>query len=433
MEIYSWGRFPRITAEIVAPRSVDEAKNLLKTKKVITPRGLGRSYGDSSLGDTVVVTDNLTSFIDFDDKTGVLTCQAGVSLDEILTVFVSRGWFLPVTPGTRFVTVGGAIACDVHGKNHHVEGSFSDHVLEMTILLSDGTEVVASPTENSDLFHATCGGMGLTGLILDAQIKLKPISSSLIEETTYKCSNLDEVIARFEETKDATYSVAWIDCLATGKKLGRSLLMVGEHATEGELVAHKRKAIPVPFEFPAFLMNKFTMSLFNFAYYHKALRKVHTHKVPYAPFFYPLDIASNWNKLYGKPGFVQYQFVLPFSAGVEGLREVLTRIAASGKGSMLAVLKIFGKGNENHLSFPYEGYTLALDFKVEDKLFPLLEELDRIVLSHGGRLYLTKDSRMSEETFKVSYPRWEEFEDVRKKYQAQEHFASLQSERLGLS
>lgn len=300
-------------------------------------------------------------------------------------------------------------------------------------MLADGTIVTASRTENEELFHATAGGMGLTGVILDAQIKLKAITSSLIEETTYKCANLDEVIARFEETKDATYSVAWIDCLATGKKLGRSLLMVGEHASEGELKPHPRKAIPVPIDFPAFLMNKFTMSLFNFAYYHKALRKVQTQKVPYAPFFYPLDVATNWNRLYGKPGFVQYQFVLPFSAGVEGLRDVLSRIASSGKGSMLAVLKIFGKGNDNPLSFPYEGFTLALDFKVEDSVFPLLAELDSVVLSYGGRLYLTKDARMTAETFKASYPRWKEFEEVRRQYGAAGRFSSLQSERIGLS
>lgn len=432
-ELFSWGRFPRVHSENFAPKNELQAQELLNAAHSgITPRGLGRSYGDSSLGEITFSTESMDNFLSFDEQSGIVVCQAGVSLDEMLKVFVSKGWFLPVTPGTRFVSIGGAIACDVHGKNHHVEGTFCDHVLEMKILLGDGTVVTASPTLNSDLFRATCGGMGLTGLILEATVKLKPISSSLIEETTYKCANLDEVVKRFEETKDFTYSVAWIDCLATGKKLGRSLLMVGEHATTGELVPHKSGAIPVPFDFPAFLMNKFTMSLFNFAYYNKAIHKIHKRLVPYAPFFYPLDVASDWNRLYGKPGFLQYQFVIPFSAGVEGLREILQKIASSGKGSMLAVLKVFGNQNDNHLSFPMEGYTLALDFKVEPEIFPLLEELDALVLKNGGRLYLTKDARMSEDTFKNSYPRWAEFESVRAKYSAVGRYSSRQSNRLGM-
>lgn len=433
-ELYSWGRYPRVMSSIDIPPTSDVAVELIRSSDTaITPRGLGRSYGDSSVGEVAIASDFLDSFLSFDPENGLLRCQSGVSLDEILKVFVPKGWFLPVTPGTRFVTVGGAIACDVHGKNHHVEGTFCDHVLSMKILLGDGSVVDISPEVNSDLFHATCGGMGLTGFILEAEVRLKKISSSLIDETTYKCSNLDEVIARFEETKDSTYSVAWIDCLATGKNLGRSLLMVGEHAIKGELSAHKSGAIPVPFELPAFLMNKFTMKLFNFLYFNKAIHKVHKRRIPYAPFFYPLDVASGWNKLYGKPGFLQYQFVLPYSAGVEGLRDVLERIAASGKGSMLAVLKVFGEQNSNHLSFPMEGYTLALDFKVEPEIFHLLDELDEVVLGYGGRLYLTKDARMTQKTFEDSYPRVREFELVRAKYGASGHFSSRQSKRLGLS
>lgn len=433
-ELYSWGRYPRVMSSVDIPATSDIAVELIRSSDIaVTPRGLGRSYGDSSVGDVTIASDFLDSFLSFDPESGLLSCQSGVSLDEILNVFVPKGWFLPVTPGTRFVTVGGAIACDVHGKNHHVEGTFCDHVPSMKILLGDGSVVTASPDINPDLYYATCGGMGLTGFILEAEVKLKKISSSMIEETTYKCSNLDEVVARFEETKDFTYSVAWIDCLATGKNLGRSLLMVGEHATEGELTAHKPGAIPVPFELPAFLMNKFTMKMFNFLYFNKAIHKVHKRRIPYAPFFYPLDVASGWNKLYGKPGFLQYQFVLPFSAGVEGLRDVLERIAASGKGSMLAVLKVFGKENSNHLSFPIEGYTLALDFKVEPEIFPLLDELDEVVLGYGGRLYLTKDARMSQKTFEDSYPRVRDFEQVRAKYSATGHFSSRQSKRLGLS
>lgn len=432
MELYSWGRYPRVQSEVHTPHSVLRVASSV-TGASVTPRGLGRSYGDSALGDYVLDVTALDKFISFDEGTGALTCQAGVSLDEVLRTFVPRGWFLPVTPGTRYITVGGAIACDVHGKNHHVEGTFGDHVTSMKIMLSDGRVVIASPTENSDLFRSTCGGMGLTGLILEATFGLKSIASSNIVETTYKCSSLDEVLDRFEQTKDATYSVAWIDCLATGSKLGRSLLMVGEHATTGPLKAHKNNAFRIPFDAPTIAMNKFSMSLFNWLYFHKAIHKIHTRVVPYEPFFYPLDKLVDWNRLYGKPGFVQYQFVLPFSAGREGLRDVLSRIAKSGKGSMLAVLKVFGEANENLLSFPFAGYTLALDFKAEPAVFKLLEELDTVVLGYGGRLYLTKDSRMSRDTFTDSYPQWRAFEKTRKKYGSLGTFTSRQSQRLGLA
>lgn len=431
-EIFSWGRYPRITSSVSVPRNYQDVQKIVTKLSEVTPRGLARSYGDSALGNNVLLTSELDSFLNFDETSGILTCQAGVSLDEILKVFVPQGWFLPVTPGTRFVTVGGAIASDIHGKNHHSEGTFCDHVLSIKLLVGSGEILSVSANSHPELFRATCGGMGLTGVILEAEFQLKKIHSSNIEETTYKCRNLDEVLSRFDETKDATYSVAWIDCLAKGKKLGRSLLMVGEHSDSGELVAHKNKAIPFLFDLPSFLMNKFTMSIFNWLYFHKALNKIHTHVIPYAPFFYPLDIASDWNRAYGKPGFLQYQFVIPFSAGAEGLRTILTKIADSGKGSMLAVLKVFGESNDNLLSFPLAGYTLALDFKVEDSIFPLLEQLDELVIELGGRIYLTKDARMSESTMKRSYPKWDEFEAVRQKYSGSEKFTSLQAERLGL-
>lgn len=435
MEIYSWGRYPRFEAHVSWPANATSVAREVKSSGAghFIPRGLGRSYGDSSLAENVIELTGMDRFVAFDSTSGELTCEAGVSLDEILRTFVPRGWFLPVTPGTRYITIGGAIASDVHGKNHHVEGTFGDHVSAMNILLGSGDIITATPAENADLFRATCGGMGLTGVILTATFKLKPIMSSLIEETTFKCANLDEVLQRFEETKDATYSVAWIDCLATGPKLGRSLLMIGEHAAIGPLEAHKNNAITVPIDAPTIAMNKFTMSAFNSLYFHKAFRRVHSRLVSYAPFFYPLDAVSDWNRLYGKPGFTQYQFVLPFSAGRDGLKDVLSRIAKSGRGSMLAVLKVFGDANDNPLSFPFAGYTLALDFKVDPAVFKLLDELDEVVAGYGGRLYLTKDVRMTGATFKNSYPRWEEFESVRAKYSAVGKFSSLQSERLGLS
>ena len=434
MDITGWGRYPIADAIVATPQSEDVLINYLKrnkSKSLIT-RGLGRSYGDSSLASNILQTQYLNYFQSFDENTGLLKCEAGVSLAQILEVFVPRGWFLPVTTGTRFVTVGGAIASDVHGKNHHISGTFCEHVTQIEMILGNGEKITASPTDHPDLFYGTCGGMGLTGIILSASIRLKPILSSDIIQTTIKAPNLAATLKAFEDYRDATYSVAWIDCLAKGKKLGRSLLMLGEHALDGPLVTQGNKAIPIPIDMPAFLLNQHTIRAFNSLYYNKVLAAKSTRTIPYEPFFYPLDALANWNRLYGKFGFVQYQFVLPKAAGEIGLREALSLIANSGKGSFLAVLKIFGKANKNLLSFPMEGYTLALDFKVEPSLFNLLNELDRLVLKYGGRLYLTKDARMSEATFKTSYPRYLEFETIRRKYHAIGNFASDQSQRLGL-
>jgi FAD/FMN-containing dehydrogenase len=432
MELYGWGRYPRIQADITFPQTVSAVRAERNRLNHLIPRGLGRSYGDSSLAQYVLETRFLNRFIAFDEATGLLTCDAGVSLAEILEVFVPKGWFLPVTPGTRFVTVGGAIASDVHGKNHHIDGTFGQHVEEITLILGNSEQVIASPLNNSDLYHATCGGMGLTGIIVNASIRLKRIHSSQIIETTIKSPNLDAVINAFEENQSATYSVAWIDCLAKGKNLGRSLLMLGEHATQGDLIVPKAKAVSVPLDMPAILLNQMSIQAFNSLYYNRIRHPKQTRTIDYEPFFYPLDKLANWNRLYGKPGFTQYQFVLPKEAGLPGMRKILERIAASGRGSFLAVLKAFGAANSNLLSFPIEGYTLALDFKAEPVVFKLLDELDRLVLDYGGRLYLTKDARMSEETFKASYSNWHHFEEIRGRYHALGKFVSHQSQRLGL-
>ncbi len=429
---HGWGRYPGIDAEIFLPQTITQCIQAIQSTPTLIARGLGRSYGDSSLAPRLLECTQLDHFLDFDESTGSLTCEAGVSLDVILRTFVPRGWFLPVTPGTRYVTVGGAIASDVHGKNHHVEGSFSDHVTSIRLLLGNGETVAISHTDMPELFRATCGGMGLTGIILSATFRMKRIASSQIVETTIKAPDLETALIAFEDNAQATYSVAWIDCLARGKRLGRSLLMLGEHAERGPLMVQAKRQRPVPVDMPAQLLNHATISLFNSLYYGKARSQRRTRTIPFEPFFYPLDALADWNRLYGKPGFVQYQCVLPKAAGMSGLRTLLEHIAASGKGSFLAVLKMFGKGNANYLSFPMEGYTLALDFKAEPAVFSLLDELDAMVLDHGGRIYLTKDARMSETTFKKAYPEWTTFEEIRARYHAHEHFASLQSRRLGL-
>ena len=432
MELYGWGRYPRLNAQLMLPLSASQCATKLEASAPLIARGLGRSYGDSALAPQVLCTRYLNHFQAFDDTTGLLTCAAGVSLDDILRTFAPRGWFLPVTPGTRFITLGGAIASDVHGKNHHVHGAFSAHVHVIELLVGNGERVMTSPTENPDLFHATCGGMGLTGIILSATLQLKLIIATDILETTVKAPSLDAVLEAFEAHAASTYSVAWIDCMASGPSLGRSLLMLGEHATDGELAVRTLRPKPVPFDMPAKLLNHATVRAFNAMYYNRVQRSQSTRRIPFEPFFYPLDALSNWNRIYGKSGFVQHQFVLPKAAGVTGLREVLKNIAQSQRGSFLAVLKVFGAANHNLLSFPTEGYTLALDFKAEPSVFKLLDTLDSIVLRHGGRLYLAKDARMSEATFKASYPRWQEFEATRARWHAHGRFASLQSHRLGL-
>lgn len=434
MNITGWGKYPDINANIIRPRTNGAVTELLTNRDdfVGIARGLGRSYGDSSLHSNVVDLTELDHFLDFDEHAGTLTCAAGVSLEAIVKYFLPRGWFLPVTPGTKFVTVGGAIASDVHGKNHHLVGSFGDHVLSLRLITAEGETVTCTPTQNTALFAATLGGMGLTGVIIDAVIRLIPVPSSQIEETTIKAANLTEVLALFEEHGASTYSVAWIDCLATGDKLGRSLLMLGEHADTGQFFPPKASALNVPCDMPAALLNRYSIQAFNTLYYHRAHKKLSRRLVHYEPFFYPLDGIHHWNRMYGKNGFTQYQFVLPKTAGREGMTTILNKIARSKRGSFLAVLKAFGKGNDNYLSFPMEGYTLALDFKLEPGLFPLLNELDRVVLDYGGRLYLTKDARMSETTFKKSYANWEKFMTVRTKHGADKVFNSLQSKRLGI-
>ncbi len=434
MQMSGWGRYPVVDAHLLQPRTIEQLTTKLgaHSGQDCIARGLGRSYGDSSLAAEMLGTHYLQHFLNFDEKTGDLSCAAGVSLAEILEVFVPRGWFLSVTPGTKFVTLGGAIASDVHGKNHHVDGCFSEHVSRLKLLLADGHTVDCSRTEHSELFHATCGGMGLTGVIVEATLRLKPIVSSFIQQTLIKAVNLKDALEQFENHADFTYSVAWIDCLATGDQLGRSLLMLGEHAKQGDLHSGHAGKLSIPIEMPSFLLNRYSVQAFNFLYYNK-VRKTRSHQyIHYEPFFYPLDGIHDWNRLYGKRGFTQYQCVLPKSAGLEGMSRILKRIAQSKKGSFLAVLKAFGKGNENWLSFPFEGYTLALDFKLDNSLLSLLNELDQIVLDYEGRLYLSKDARMSEALFKQTYPHWERFAALREQTGADKVFNSLQSRRLGL-
>ncbi len=432
MKIYGWGRYPTIDAQVLLPQTQSVCVDLLKSNQIVLPRGMGRSYGDSANSSTVIQTDYLDHFIEFNESTGVLTCEAGVSIREILELIVPKGWFVPVTPGSSFVTIGGAIASDVHGKNHHLSGTFSEHLLSFNLMLGSGEIVSVTKDNYPDLFRATCGGMGLTGIILSASIQLKPIQSSRIIQSTIKTNCLEEVFEQFEANHASTYSVAWIDCLASGKRLGRSLLMLGEHSQDGTLELGKKKSLNMPIDMPSSMLNHYSIKAFNSLNYHWIFSKIKTEIISFEPYFYPLDAIGNWNRLYGKAGFVQYQFVLPRAVGVKGLRQILEVIAKSGKGSFLAVLKAFGRANANFLSFPIEGYTLALDFKISEGTVQLIKQLDSMVVEMGGRIYLTKDALMTETSFKRTYPQWQQFEEVRARYGAIGKFASSQSKRLGL-
>ena len=428
MSLTSWGMYPKTKNKKTVLKNTHELNNYMNETQEFIPFGNGRSYGDSAINEDVLYCKNYNNFLDFDEENGILRCQAGVLLSEILESFVPRGWFLKVTPGTKLITVGGAIASDVHGKNHHIEGCFSECVQEFKIMLPNGE--IQTCKEGDELFLSTCGGMGLTGVILEATISLKRINSQFIRQTTIKTKNLKETFDAFESHKELTYSVAWIDCMAKDENIGKCLLMLGDFADDGDLDYKSKGKINIPFNFPSFALNTLSVKAFNWLYYAKAPNGTSKQKVTIDSFFYPLDAIKNWNRIYGKNGFTQYQFILPKETSFEGLQEILSKIASSGKGSFLAVLKLYGKENKNYLSFPIEGYSLALDFKIEDGLFELLDELDEIVVKYNGRIYLTKDVRVSKETFEQGYPQINKFREFREKNNMSEKLNSLQSKRV---
>ena len=439
-KIANWGNYPAIESDEKFFSFEEQVKELVRTSEHFIPRGNGRCYGDASLADETINTLKYDKILSFDTENGIFECQSGLTLDKLLEVIVPKGWFLPVTPGTKFITVGGAVGSDIHGKNHHVDGSFSNHVLSMEILLADGSTINCTPDREKDLFEATCGGMGLTGLIMTVKFRLKKIESSYIKQKQIKANNLEEIIALFDQYKHYTYSVAWIDCLKKGKNFGRSILILGEHAKLEELSESrkkdplkfpKKKQIPFPFNLPSWILNTFTIQVFNFLYYNKNYKKEINNIVSYEPFFYPLDAFANWNRGYGKKGFVQYQFVLPLEAK-QGLIEILNRISEKGMGSFLAVLKVFGR-QESLISFPKQGYTLALDFPVRKGLFEFLDELDRIVLQYGGRIYMSKDARMQPGVLAAGYERLDEFKRIVRTYNPNGKIRSVQSDRLFLT
>ena len=410
----SWGRYPKLHADLVPLSWTTDFPLPQPPATKMLPVGAGRSYGDVCLleNGTLLKTRGMDRLLHFDPQTGVLRCEAGVTLAEILDFGVPRGFFLPVSPGTKYVTIGGAIANDIHGKNHHVAGTFGCHVLRFELVRSDGARFVCSPTENADWFSATVGGMGLTGLISWAEIRLRPIVSRKIQYKGTKFVGIDEFVALSKASTHVEYTVAWIDCVATGNNFARGIFMEGDHSEQPEpLQRSKEPWLLLPLDVPEFALNKFSIGLFNTLYYNKQLGKEKTSLVDYEPFFYPLDSLLHWNRMYGKSGFLQFQCVLPWEADQQmGIINILKAITVSGLGSFLAVIKVFGDvPSPGMLSFPAPGITLALDFPVREVSFDLLDRLARITQEHGGRMYPAKDARMTAEQFQAFYPQWQAF------------------------
>ena len=410
----SWGYCPSVKQNAVRPGWRDFV--LSSFDGSLLPFGSGRSYGDSCLNSTGQVIDgrSLNKFISFDIKQGVLRCEAGVTFKNILETIVPEGWFLPVTPGTKFVTVGGAIANDVHGKNHHQDGTLGRHIRCFELFRSNGDKLLCSPDSNADLFQATIGGLGLTGFISWAEIQLIPIQSPYIEVETIPFNGLNEFYELSKQAhKKFRYTVAWLDCIAEEKNFARGLFMQANHSSHKEESDkfYKRCFFSVPFNFPQWLINKYSVNIINTLYFYKhrgaSKRKTRRH---YDSFFYPLDNINNWNRIYGKEGFFQYQFVVPKTA-THVMDELLKKIVASGLGSFLAVLKEFGDlKSPGMLSFPKPGICLAVDFSNKSAaILRLLNELDELVMNAGGAVYPAKDDRMSGRAFKTYYPESNQF------------------------
>ncbi len=411
----SWGRYPRAAHQRVVPVVWrDDPPALDRIAGTVLPHAFGRSYGDCCLNDggTLLDVAGLDRIIAFDHSIGVLRCEAGVSLAEILELVVPRGWFLPVLPGTRWVSVGGAIANDIHGKNHHRAGTFGRHVTRLELIRSDGRRHVCSSEHEPELFRATVGGLGLTGLILWAELQLVRTPGAGISLERIRFRGLDEFFDLVAEDGGHEYTVAWVDCLSDGRRLGRGIYLRGEHATwSGKPPSPRRGArLVVPLGFPGGLLSRTAFSAFNALYYRRQLSNVVRTSVDYESFFFPLDGIGAWNRLYGRPGFLQHQCVVPDDGG-RVLRLLLERIARSGEAAGLGVLKRFGEiSSPGLLSFPRPGLTLAVDLAFRGtSTLALLDALDAIVRDAGGAVYPAKDARMTSASFQAFFPRWREF------------------------
>jgi decaprenylphospho-beta-D-ribofuranose 2-oxidase len=446
VRLTGWGMTEPTFARVAVPGSADEVAGLVKEARAggLIARGLGRSYNNAAQNDggLVVATAGMADVLAFDADAGLVTCEAGVSLEQLMVRFLPEGWFVPVTPGTRKVTVGGAMAADVHGKNHHGAGSFMRHVTSFDLMLASGDVRTVTPEASPELFWGTAGGMGLTGIVLRATVRLKKVETARLIVDTVRTADIDETMGFLSDTDaDYDYTVAWTDCLAGGASLGRSVITSGNFATIGEL-RNRGRGRPLAFKpsslagappvVPNGLLNRRTIALLNEAWYRKAPRRRIGEIQSIGQFFHPLDGIKNWNRMYGPAGFRQYQYVVPFEAS-DVVRRSLERISALRAPSFVTVLKRFGPADPGPLSFPMPGWTLALDFPSRTPwLSQLLGELDEMVIGAGGRVYLAKDSRIPPELMGPMYPGLEDFKALRAQLDPEGIFSSDLSRRLGL-
>lgn len=448
LSVSGWGRTAPTTARLLRPTSYEEAAAAVREAggRGAIARGLGRAYGDAAqnAGGAVLDMTALDRIHEIDAVNGLVVCDAGVSLHRLMEVLLPLGWFVPVTPGTRYVTVGGAIGADIHGKNHHGSGSFTRHVRAIELLTGDGETRLVTPEDEPELFWATAGGMGLTGVILAATVELLPVQTSLMSVDTERAADLDDLMARLTADDDRyRYSVAWIDLLARGAGTGRAVLTRGDHAPLDALPARSRaRTAPLAFRplrlpaaprfVPNGLLGRTSVGLFNEFWYRKAPRVRRGELQRLSAFFHPLDGLPEWNRIYGRGGFVQYQFVVGHGQE-EALRQIVRRLSARRCPSFLAVLKRFGDGDPGWLSFPMAGWTLALDIPASmPGLGRFLDELDDIVAGAGGRVYLAKDARLRPELVARMYPRLDDFRALRAAYDPRGAITSDLARRLAL-
>ncbi len=417
INLTGWGRTSGGAMTACRPERVSELRERVREGPADGGRiayGAGRAYGDAALNSQgrVILTRRLNRMLAFDGDSGLLEAEPGVTFNDLLAVFLPRGWLVPATPGTAFATLGGAVANDIHGKNHDRVGSFGDHLTWIDLMLPSGEIVRTTDSERPELFRATIAGLGLTGVIVGIGLRLMRVPSSAVRVRERRCRDLDAFLAALAEVRQrATYSVGWIDGLAKGRELGRGLLEEAEPASEA-VPDTPQRARRVPMDAPGSLLNPITIGLFNAAYYRRVPVGGRERIVPYRRFLYPLDAISDWNRIYGRGGFFQFQCVLPDASAPRAIRLLLEEIAGSGRASFLAVLKTLGAEGRGHLSFPMRGYTLALDFPRRGGVEDVLRRLERLTLDHGGRIYLAKDAVLSPEGFRAMYPKLPEFQAV---------------------
>ena len=437
MHLTGWGRTSLATVLACQPESRSDAIAAMvqSGEEPILAYGGGRSYGDAALnpGGRAILTERLNHVLSFDATTGELVCEAGVLFADLIAAFLPRGFLVPVSPGTAQVTLGGAVANDVHGKNHDRAGSFGDHVRWFDLLLPTGEVRRVTPEDDAELFAATIGGIGLTGVILTVCLRLRRVPSSRVRVSESRVADVDEFVDRFRAIwSTAEFSVAWVDALARGRSLGRGILEVGEFIDDGGFELAPVRQLSVPFAMPRGVMNAPAMRLFNEAYFRRVPAKGRTRTAPIDRFFYPLDSLANWNRMYGRPGFDQFQCVIPDEAAPSGLRRLLEAVTQPAGVSFLAVLKTLGSEGRGYLSFPMRGFTLTLDVPRRRSSAALFARLEAITFDHGGRVYLAKDAMLSAETFRRMYPRHGQFVDVLARVDPAGRMRSAMASRLGL-